>query len=119
MLMTIPYIVFVYRLYGYGYGPRWVKNCLILILLQLWNGFMGIIRLLMLECVILRVLEKIQEIKLSILKDNKEQTILGVTVDNKLTFKSHIENWCKKASQKIGVLSRLLNHLNVFQIRKD
>ena len=46
----------------------------------------------MLECVILRVLEKIQEIKLSILKDNKEQTILGVTVDNKLTFKSHIEN---------------------------
>ena len=46
----------------------------------------------MLECVISRVLEKIQEIKLSILKDNKEQTILGVTVDNKLTFKSHIEN---------------------------
>ena len=46
----------------------------------------------MLECVILRVLEKIQEIKISILKDNKEQTILGVTVDNKLTFKSHIEN---------------------------
>ena len=46
----------------------------------------------MLQCVILRVLEKIQEIKLSILKDNKEQTILGVTVDNKLTFKSHIEN---------------------------
>ena len=46
----------------------------------------------MLECVILRVLEKIQEIKLSILKDNKEQTILGVTIDNKLTFKSHIEN---------------------------
>ena len=46
----------------------------------------------MLECVISCVLEKIQEIKLSILKDNKEQTILGVTVDNKLTFKSHIEN---------------------------
>ena len=28
MPMTVPYIVFVYRLYDYGYGPRWVKNCL-------------------------------------------------------------------------------------------
>ena len=45
-------------------------------------------------------------------KNSKEQNILGVTIDNKLTFKSHIKNLGKKASQKIGALSRLSNHLN-------
>ena len=47
-----------------------------------------------------------------VMKNSKEQKILGVTIDNKLTFKSHIKNLCKKASQKIGALSRLSNHLN-------
>ena len=37
---------------------------------------------------------------------------LGVTIDNDLTFKSYIKNLWKKASQKIGALSRLSNHLN-------
>ena len=35
-----------------------------------------------------------------VMKISKEQTILGVTIDNKLTFKSNIKNLCKKASQK-------------------
>ena len=35
-----------------------------------------------------------------VMKNSKEQKILGVTIDNKLTFKSHIKNLCKKASQK-------------------
>ena len=43
--------------------------------------------------------------------------MLGVTIDNKLTFKSHIKNLCKKASQKIGALSRLSTHLNDSQKR--
>ena len=47
-----------------------------------------------------------------VMKKSKEQTKLRVTTDNKLTFKSHIKNLCKKASQKIGSLSRLSNHLN-------
>ena len=37
-----------------------------------------------------------------VMKNSKEQTIFGVSIDNKLTFKSHIKNSCKKASQKIG-----------------
>ena len=36
-----------------------------------------------------------------VMKNSKEQNILGVTIDNKLTFKSYIKNLCKKASQKI------------------
>ena len=52
-----------------------------------------------------------------VMKNSKEQTILELTIDNKLTFKSHIKNLCKKASQKISALSRLSNHLNDSQKR--
>ena len=45
-------------------------------------------------------------------KNSKEQKILGVTIDNKLTFKSHIKNLCEKTSQKIRVLLRFSNNLN-------
>ena len=41
-----------------------------------------------------------------------EEKILGVIIDNKLRFKSHVKNLCKKASQKIWALSRLINYLN-------
>ena len=42
-----------------------------------------------------------------VMKNSKEQKILGVTRGNKLTFKSHIKNSCEKASQKKEALSRL------------
>ena len=51
------------------------------------------------------------------MKNSKEQTIFGVSIDNKLTFKSHIKNSCKKASQKIGALSKLSNYPNDYQKR--
>ena len=47
----------------------------------------------------------------NIMKNRKEQKILGVTIDNKLTFKSHIKSLFKKVSQEIGALSRLSNHI--------
>ena len=47
-----------------------------------------------------------------VMKNSKEQKILGVTIDNKLTFKSHIKNLCKKISQKISALSKLSNHVD-------
>ena len=46
------------------------------------------------------------------MKDSKEEKILGVIIDNKLRFKGHVKNLCKKASQKIWALSRLINYLN-------
>ena len=46
------------------------------------------------------------------LENSKEVTILGVTIDNKLNFQSHIKTLCKKASQKLWALSRLSNYLN-------
>ena len=36
-------------------------------------------------------------------------TILGVTIDDKLTFSEHIKDISKRASQKVGVLQRLRN----------
>ena len=54
--------------------------------------------------------------KLSPLKilswNSKEEKILGVIIDNRLTFSSHIRELCKKASEKISALSRISNHLN-------
>ena len=39
------------------------------------------------------------------MKNSKEQKIPGVTIDNRLNCKSHINELFKKASQKIGALS--------------
>ena len=46
------------------------------------------------------------------MKNSSEEKILGITVDNKLKFKSHVKSLCKEASQKIWVLSRLITYLN-------
>ena len=45
-----------------------------------------------------------------IVNNNNEERILGITIDNELTFKSHIKILCKKVVQKIGALSKGSNH---------
>ena len=50
--------------------------------------------------------------KNTIMNNNKEEKILGVIIDNRQTFSSHIRELCKKASQKISALSRLSNPFN-------
>ena len=50
--------------------------------------------------------------KNTIMNNNKEEKILGVIIDNRQTFSSHIRELCKKASQKISALSRISNQLN-------
>ena len=47
-----------------------------------------------------------------IFNNSNEEKILGIIINNKLTFKSYIKILCKKTAQEIGALSRLLNHLN-------
>ena len=44
-----------------------------------------------------------------------EEKIFGITIGKKLTFKSYINILCKKAAQKIGASSRLLNHVSDFK----
>ena len=43
------------------------------------------------------------------IESTEKLNILGVTIDSKLNFNHHINNMCKKASQRIGVLMRLKN----------
>ena len=50
-----------------------------------------------------------------ILENSKEEVVLGVTIDNKLTFDSHMKNICRKAGQKLGALLRITNYLNSSQ----
>ena len=47
-----------------------------------------------------------------VMRNSKEEKILGVIIDNKLSFKSHINDLCKKASKKLAALSCLSRFLN-------
>ena len=45
-------------------------------------------------------------------KSSKEEVILGITIDNKLSFDSHIRKMCKKSGQKFNAHSRITTFLN-------
>ena len=50
-----------------------------------------------------------------LLKNSKEEVVLGVTIDNKLTLIVTFKNVCRKAGQKLGALLRITNYLNSSQ----
>jgi len=51
---------------------------------------------------------------LHIVIDQKpEITLLGVTLDDQLSFSSHVSNVCRKASCQTGVLLRLRNFIPI------
>ena len=52
-------------------------------------------------------------IDISYIVSEDEQVLLGITIDSKLTFKNHINNICKKASQKVNVLARIAPYMNI------
>ena len=43
----------------------------------------------------------------------KEQWLLGITIDSNLTFENHINNICKIASQKLNALARVAPYMNL------
>ena len=53
-----------------------------------------------------------------IIMNNSKEKILGVTIDNRPTFSSHIRELGKKASQKIMALSGISNQINDSQKKK-
>ena len=40
-------------------------------------------------------------------ESENEQVLLGVTIGSNLSFEKHINNLCKKASQKLNALARI------------
>ena len=42
----------------------------------------------------------------------EEYEILGVTIDNRLTFYNHLKSLCKKIANKLNALTRIASNLN-------
>ena len=47
----------------------------------------------------------------SIIKSSNLQKLLGVTIDSNFKFEKHINNLCRKSSQKLHALSRISHYL--------
>lgn len=43
------------------------------------------------------------------IRPTRNLKILGINMDDELSFSDHVSDICKKASQKVGVLARLRN----------
>ena len=48
----------------------------------------------------------------NLIESDHEQELLGITIDSKLTFKSHVNNVCKKASQKLNALVKVSSYMD-------
>ena len=46
-------------------------------------------------------------------KESNEVILLGITIDNKLVFKKHIENLCRAAHYKLRALTRIRKYLTL------
>ena len=47
------------------------------------------------------------------IQNSKSEKLLGVTIDNKLSFAGHVHKICEKASQKLNALARLLSFMSL------
>ena len=43
----------------------------------------------------------------AVIEDSGKETLLGITVDTKLSFRTHVQSLCRKTSQKLHDLSRI------------
>ena len=41
------------------------------------------------------------------ISNSKYEKLLGIHIDNKLTFEPHVRSLCKKASQKLNAFARI------------
>ena len=46
------------------------------------------------------------------IRNSSCKKLLGVLFDNKLTFQSHIDNLCQKASQTLNAISRVTSYMD-------
>ena len=46
-------------------------------------------------------------------KKSREKKLFGVKIDSKLSFKYHVSSFCKKASQKLHTLRRVVNFMDL------
>ena len=53
------------------------------------------------------------KIEKEIIKNSSQEKFLGIVIDNRLTFKHHVENLSKKAEQKIHARARIANYMDI------
>ena len=46
-------------------------------------------------------------------KNSREEKLLGVKIDSKLSFENHVSSLCKKASQELHALARVVNFMDL------
>ena len=46
-------------------------------------------------------------------KNSREEKLLGVKIDSKLSFENHVSSLCKKASQKLHALRRIVHFMDL------
>ena len=65
------------------------------------------------KCHLLVTTEKSVSINIdeSNVENKKEQKLLGIKFDSSLSFKGHITSLCKKASQKLHALAKIVNYM--------
>ena len=56
-------------------------------------------------------------IGISYIELEDEQVLLGITIDSNLPFENHINSICKKASQELNVLARIIPYMNIQERR--
>ena len=54
----------------------------------------------------------------TIIKPSKERKLLDVIIENKLSFKGHVQSICKKANKKLLALSRNSNYMDDTQVKQ-
>ena len=52
-----------------------------------------------------------------IIKNSKSEKLLGINIDNFLTFNEHVSKLCEKASQKLHAIARISSYLNKNKLR--
>ena len=50
------------------------------------------------------------------IETEKRQVLLSIMIDCNLTFENHINNICKKASQKLNALARVASYMNMQKV---
>ena len=49
----------------------------------------------------------------AVIQNSTTEKLLGITIDYKLSFDSHVSNLCKKAGQKLNALARIASYMNI------
>ena len=45
-----------------------------------------------------------------VINNSNEEKLLGIKIDTKFSFENHVSSLCKKASQKLHTLARIVNY---------